>query len=375
MKALPKRYDALIIGGGLAGATAAFHLARSGLEVLVVESGTYPRHKLCGEFLSVEVHDLLAEMGLADRVLQQGARQIRRLRMTTTGTHVFEADLPGTGIGVSRYLLDPILLEAARLRGAEVRTGTEVRSVSGSLDRGFSAETTSGEFRARVVIGAFGRASKLSRQPGKARGGPSPWVAFKAHYSGPDLGDSIELHAFSGGYCGMSAVEGGRTNVCWIAHRRALQRGGGRPEGMISSVLAENRWLASRLESMAREHERFIAVSGLQFSFRDAFQDDVCLVGDAAGMIAPVCGDGMAMAIRSGSMAATHMSDLIRKRISPDGARRSYEYAWRRAFGVRMVLGRMLHSAYVRPRLGEFGVRLAAMIPPAGTVLIGATRG
>jgi len=375
MKHATRSYDVIVVGGGLAGASAAFHLARRGLTVLVLEAGRYPRQKLCGEFLSVEVQGLLEDMMLNARVKAAGAREIRHVRMTTPSGGVFEATLPGTALGISRLVLDPIMLEGAEQAGAEVEMSAEVGSVEGSLDSGFEVDTGIDTLRATVVIGAFGRLSRLGIRDDRASSSASPWVAFKAHHTGADIGDCIELHAFPGGYCGMSAVEQRRTNVCWITHRRVLRAGGGRPEDMLSTAFRANPELESRMKSLTLVQDRYVAVSGLRFTYRRAFWNDVCLVGDAAGMIAPLCGDGMAMAIRSGAMAARCMADFIRHVRSADQVRRDYERSWRNTFRLRMGIGRLLHQAYVRPSVGEYGVRLAARLPRIGGWLIRATRG
>jgi len=287
-------YDVLIIGGGLAGCSAAIQLAERGKRVLLLEKQRYPAHKLCGEFLSVEVLAMFERLGVREAVWQAGAQPIDHTVITTTDGAVFESMLPGTALGLSRYTLDRLLFERARAAGAEAHDGVSVQTIEGTLDEGFGVTTSEGRFEARMVLGAYGKRSTLDRKLDrpflKAR---SPFVAFKAHYAGVDLPGVIELHAFPGGYCGLSHVEQGQVNACWIAHGDALKAAGGTPEAMIDQSLGQNPALARRFEAMERVSDKFIAVSQITFVPKGAFAGDVCMIGDTAGMIAPMCGDGM----------------------------------------------------------------------------------
>ena len=146
-------YDALIIGGGLAGCSAAIQLARRGKRVLLLEKQRYPAHKLCGEFLSVEVLAMFERLGVREAVWQAGARPIDHTRITTTDGAVFESALPGTALGLSRYTLDRLLFEQARNAGAEAHDGMGVRAVEGTFEEGFAVTTTEGTFEVRLVLG------------------------------------------------------------------------------------------------------------------------------------------------------------------------------------------------------------------------------
>ncbi|MFQ5570903.1 MAG: NAD(P)/FAD-dependent oxidoreductase, partial [Rhodothermales bacterium] len=349
-------YDALIIGGGLAGCSAAIQLAERGLDVLLLEKRQYPAHKLCGEFLSVEVLSMFERLGVGEAVLQAGARPIDQVRVTTRDGAIFESVLPGTALGLSRYALDRLLFERARAAGADVHDGIAVRSVEGSLDRGFVVKAAHASLEARVVLGAYGKRSLLDRKLGRSfLRTRSPFVAFKAHYVGVDLPRTIELHAFPGGYCGLSHVEEGRVNVCWIARDHTLKQANGDPETMIEQSLKQNPALAERFETMERVSERFLAVSQVAFGMKGAFADDVCMIGDTAGMIAPMCGDGMAMALRSAELAVPLVAEFLGGALEASDFRECYERAWRREFGLRLRLGRWMHHGYIHPSAASLG--------------------
>ncbi len=369
-------YDAVIIGGGLAGCAAATHLARRGLAVLLLEKQRYPVHKLCGEFLSVEVAASLERLGVLAAIQAAGAHPIDAVTVTTAGGAVFESALPGTALGLSRYRLDPLLFDHARRLGAEAHDGTAVRAVTGSLDDGFAVETAEETFAARVVLGAYGKRGLLDRKLDRPfLKKKEPYVAFKAHYEGVSIPGRIELHAFPGGYCGLSHVEDGRINACWIAHGRTLRAAGGDADVMIAQSLTQNAALARRFAAMRRTTDGFLALSQISFDLKGRFDGDLCMIGDTAGMIAPMCGDGMAMALRSAEMAAPLAAAFCAGHLAPEAFRHDYTAAWNREFRLRLRLGRWMHAGYVRPAVAHAGVRAVGAVPPLGRWLIRATRG
>jgi len=371
-----KTFDVVIIGGGIAGNVAAVHLARAGWNVMLIEKKSYPFHRLCGEFLSPEMQRGLADVGACEAILAVGASSIRRVRLTEAGGAVFESDLPGTALGVSRFRLDPILADRARAAGAAVRCGVTAREVHGDLAAGFDVMTSDGPIRARCVVGAWGKRSSMDRKLGRSfflkR---SPFVAFKAHYEGGSLPGVIELHAFDGGYCGLSEVEGDRINVCWIARSEALKSAGGNQDAMVENTFRQNPRLADRMAGMRRVPVTECAVSQVSFSVRTPIEKDVCMIGDTAGTIAPLCGDGMAMAVHSAELASEHICAFLAGSEVPETFRRRYDQAWRRLFSRRISLGRNLHRGFVHPLGAATGLRILSRAPGLGRWVIRNTRG
>ncbi|MEX0747110.1 MAG: FAD-dependent monooxygenase [Rhodothermales bacterium] len=369
------KYDAIIVGGGPAGSSAAIHLSSLGLRVLLLEKDAMPRDKLCGEFLSTEVNALCRRLGVLDRMLGAGANPIHVVRTFAQDGASFEAKLSGIAYGLSRRTFDELLFRRAGECGAEIREREAVRRIEGNLQDGFEVETERQSFYGRVVIAAYGRRStldrKLSRGFMKER---SHFVAFKAHFVGGTAGSAIELHAFPGGYCGLLTEETGETNICWMAYSDALRRAGGTPEGMASSALRANRTLAGRLDRLERVQD-YLAVGELVFRSKGHFASDVCMIGDAAGMIAPLCGDGMAMALTTGEI----VSPLIHDFLSGDSTAREFKqrYAdhWNRQFRRRMVLGRHIQTALLSRRVSGFGIRACAAVPALAEAVVRATRG
>jgi flavin-dependent dehydrogenase len=371
-------YDAIVIGGGLAGCSVAHQLARRNHTVLLVEESTYPRHKLCGEFLSPEAQTSLRGLGVLDAVQTAGAAPINRARLTGPRGASADHALPGTALGLSRYHLDELLYRQACAAGVEGRTGTRATAVHGSLDRGFSVEAGGETLEARLVIGAYGRRGVLDRtldRPFLRQ--PSPYVAFKAHYTGPPnaLPSGIEVHAAPGGYCGVGPVENDHANVCWIGRTDALKEAGGTPPAMLEKMLRRNPALDERMQGLSRVSERFEAVSQVPLMPKTRFANDVCMVGDAAGMIAPLCGDGMAMALDAADLLTPLADDWLAERRSTTAFRTAYGRQWQRQFGRRLRIGRWVHAAAFRPTLTTTLLRTCAALPPLARWLIRATRG
>lgn len=368
-------YDAIAIGAGLSGCSAAIQLAKLGYRVLLLEQSHYPMHKLCGEFLSVEVTEAFANLGILEQVHKIGAQQIHRAYLTTSGGASFRSKLPSTALGLSRYQLDLMLFQRAQAVNVTCIDNTKVTGVTGNLAEGFKVSTSKGEFSGRLVLGAFGKRSSLDRNLNRAfMQKRSPWIAYKGHFTGVDIADVIELHSFPNGYCGLSQIETGEINVCWIAHERVMKEPT-HADLDIPESLAKNPVLADRFHNMKRVSTSLQGLSQISFALKGNFYNDICMIGDTAGMITPLCGDGMAMALRSAEIAVPLVSQFLEHQINAIAFKQQYAIAWRKEFQTRLQLGRMMHNCFVQPPLANIGVSLCQMAPALGNWIIGATRG
>lgn len=371
-----ERYDVIIVGAGLAGCSAAIQLGTKGHKVLLLEQKTYPVHKLCGEFLSVEVQGYLRELGVLDAVRAKGAHPITKTRITAQDGAVFESDLPGEALGISRYTLDLLLVEAAQEANVDVKLGTRVRAILHPSANVHTVITSEGSFYGAYVLGAFGKRSVLDRTLKRDfLQMPTPYVAFKAHYDGIAVPQTIELHAFDGGYCGVSHVEDGVTNMCWIGHETNLHGAGGKPEGMIEAVLKQNPHLAERFEQGEQRFSAFKAISQITFVQKEVVVDDIWMLGDAVCMITPLCGDGMAMALRSAELAVPLVEQAIGGAMTREVAAEAYRKTWSREFKKRLQLGRYMHRIYEKTGWADRGIRLLNRVPAIGRWIIAHTRG
>lgn len=385
-------FDAAVIGGGPAGCSAAITLAGRGLRVVLVEAKTYPHDKLCGEFLSPECAGLLAALGADQAVEALDPAPITTACLTAPGGAAWETRLPGTAWGLTRRALDHALADQAVAEGAVLQTGTTVNGVRGSLETGFTLSTRhrngrAGELAARAVIGAHGKRAALDAALKRAfLRRPQPFVALKAHFRGPPLPGRIELHGFPGGYCGLSEFEPGPhggprpANVCLLAYAEAFRRGAGAATGP-ERVPAFLRWMRAhnpRLEAWLAQAEpvtgRWLSIAQVPFAGKQPVEAGVLMAGDAAGLITPLAGDGIAMALRGGLLAAEHLAPYLGGAVSAEAARRDYAAAWRRVFGPRLRLARALQFFMLRPAWLGWGLRLLKAMPALGHYVVAQTR-
>jgi menaquinone-9 beta-reductase len=372
-------FDVAVVGGGLAGCSAAIHLARQGLRVILLEVKRYPHHKVCGEFLSPECANLLDELGVmpALRALKPTALDTARIILAdgTTWTTRF----PSAGIGVSRYALDALLAEQSGACGVEVRDSTAVTGINGDLAEGFRLQTRSeaGEasVRAKVVIGAHGKRSSIDRALNRRfLRTAQPFVGLKNHFCGPPVQGRVDLFSFPGGYCGLSEVEGGVANVCLLARQDVFQKAGGDIPRFIGWMRAQNPLLGEWLSQAAPLYERWLSIAQVPFLAKLPVENDVLMAGDSAGLIAPLAGDGMSMALGGGKLAAQYAGQFLTGMLSVEDVRRGYARDWRREYGGRLALGRTLQAVMLRPRLLKLGVGMMQVVPALGDYFVTHTR-
>jgi flavin-dependent dehydrogenase len=373
------RADTAIIGAGPAGCSAAIFLARQGFRVALVEAEGIGREKLCGEFLSPECRGLLTQLGLEDRIRSLQPADIHTARLTAPGGATCEIPLPETGWGLSRSALDAILWQGATSAGAHGLQRTQVRNVVGDLRKGFVLDTTSGTVSARTVIAAHGRRATLDRVLDRAfMRRRQPFVAIKAHFAGPELHRRVELHFFPGGYCGLAEIEGGRVNLCMLVREplfRSLARSRREPvEAFVNWMRGQNSEVREWLDRARRVDSCWLSVAQIPFAAKRAVEREILMAGDSAGLIVPLAGDGIAMALQSGVMAARQCASFLRGERSPLEMTQGYGDEWERAFGERVRLGRVLHSLVLQPWLVGPAVRALDRAPLLAKYLVRHTR-
>lgn len=397
--------DVLIAGGGPAGSVAAATLARRGLHVLVLDRDTFPRDKLCGEFLSGECLLRLEELGALASILALEPPRISCARFTAPSGAALRLPLPTGGIGISRQALDAILVATAREHGAEVAERTVVRSVDEECQlesrgragaviaradhRGVPGVKTV-TYEARAGIIACGRGSTIaSRVEDESRKRSAPrarYIGFKRHHvpaSGDaratpaDLSGCVEVHTFRGGYCGVAEIEGGRVNACFLAKERWIRDEGIRTwDEIVRAAASSSRPLAHRFETLDALDEPTLTTAGVSLRPRPRSQGSWVLIGDAAGMVAPFAGDGQAMAIESGVLAGTLIATLLRSE-APVEARalaRLWDREWKRAFCRPLLIGRLVQRILLRPEALRAGLAAASFFPPVARAIARSTR-
>ncbi len=350
--------DVIIVGGGLAGLVSAIHLSKQGIEVLVIEKNSYPKQKVCGEYISNEVLPYLQSLGVDP--IKLGAKKINRFMLSTPKNNVIETKLPLGGFGISRFTLDFTLAKKAKDNGVTIiqDTVTDIKF----LDDEFRVVTkNSGSYRAKITIGAHGKRSvvdvALNRNFIKNK---SPFLAVKLHLKGNFPDDLVALHNFKGGYCGLSKVENNHINACYIADFKSFQKFKN-IQDFQKEVLYKNSFLKTIFENSEPVFSKSLTISQLSFSSKEPVEQHILMCGDSAGMIHPLSGNGMSMAIRSAQMVSqliiSYFTGTIKSRMILE---KMYEQAWNKEFQKRLKTGHIIASLFKMNHFSElmlFGLK------------------
>ncbi|MEZ5654904.1 MAG: FAD-dependent monooxygenase [Sphingobium sp.] len=293
--------DVLILGGGLAGSASAYLLAKAGKGVRLIERENGAHHKVCGEFLSIEAHRHLVDLGVD--VGRMGAAPIDLIQIAS-GRHIAEAQLPFAAFGFSRYQLDEALIERASDAGAVIERGVKIQSVESDHVR-----TSSGERVGNNLLLATGKHGVRRLTPACSKD-DNPYVGFKMHYrltrpARSRIDRAIRLILFDGGYAGLQPIEDGLANLCLVIRRDKLVNVGGN-WASVHSMLASLDHCRDMLTDAEPMFTKPVTIANLAYGRtpdRHA-PDPIFRLGDQAGMTASLTGDGMAVALRSAFIAA-----------------------------------------------------------------------
>jgi len=330
-------YDLIVLGGGPAGCAAAITSARLGAKVLLLERGHFPRHKVCGEFVSAESLNLLEKL-LGPRYpnLLARAPQIGCARIFLDDTHV-QAEISPPGAGITRFDLDQALWESCEENGVELRDDSAASRVVRSPE-GFQVTAERNLFESRALANASGRWSFLTSSENRARAANERWIGLKAHFREPSPSPSVDLYFFEGGYCGVQPVTPANG------------------EGVINACAMTRSHVATGLEPVLRLHPELrsrsaswepmmdhISTSPLVFHDPEPVRDGIIQVGDAATFVDPFVGDGISLAIRSGVLAGDCLGQMFRGRCSREQAIEAYSREYKRSLS-----GVFRASSYLR---------------------------
>jgi menaquinone-9 beta-reductase len=314
-------YDLIVIGGGPAGCAAAITAARARRRVLLLERGRYPRQKVCGEFVSAESLGLLRSL-FADSAeslnLLERAPRIDGGRLFVDST-VLQAPVHPAAASISRYVLDENLWHAALQTGVDARQQQTVVALSGTGP--FVVGTSAESFESRSVINATGRWSNL-RSPDPANGHRAKWIGLKAHFAEPSPPLSVDLYFFPGGYCGVQPVDhSSEINACAMVRSDVATS--------LPEVFERHPALRNRADKW-RQMTDVVSTSPLVFKTPDPTPHNVLMAGDAAGFVDPFVGDGISLALRSGTLAAQSLASFWEGNVALPDAAISYSTSYTR---------------------------------------------
>jgi menaquinone-9 beta-reductase len=323
-----------IIGGGLAGLSLGIALRREGVPVALHEAGGYPRHRVCGEFITGLDDVTIGRLGLAP--VFDGALRHDEVAWSIGSEPARLQRLPSPALGMSRHTLDARLAERFVAAGGELHTRSRVADVKDRPGRVFAT--------------------------GRRRAADARWIGLKIHVREVALTRDLEMHVGEECYVGLARVSEG-INVCGLFRRRALVGQGGAL--LINYVRAAGlESLADRLTAAAWDGESFCAIAALDFDREVAPTDRLCL-GDSSAMIAPFTGNGMAMAFQSAELALIPLLAYARGTSDWTDTSRAIHRALQEKFRIRLASATALHPFLLRPRRQRWFAALsrAGLIP------------
>lgn len=362
----------MVIGGGLAGLVSSILLNRAGNEVVVFEKKQYPFHRVCGEYISNETVPFLKREGLFPTELQPS--DIRRFCLTSVNGKAANMKLDLGGFGISRYALDQFLYQKGLQEGVTFYLDTEVESVAFEGDQ-FELHTLNNTFFAPIVIGGHGKRSRLDHHLHRSFiTQRSPYVGVKYHIRAEHPADLIALHNFKDGYCGMSHIEDGKINLCYLTHRNNLKVHKSIAE-MEKAVLFRNPFLKDVFQNAEFLFDKPEVINEISFETKQPVEQHVLMAGDAAGMITPLCGNGMAMAIHSAFLLSGWVDAFAKGKINRAEMEKRYEAEWKRHFATRLWAGRQIQRLFGSEGMSNLAVNLVNHVTPLANFLMRNTHG
>lgn len=346
--------DIIIIGGGLGGLIAAHLLAKNGREVLLIEKKSYPFHRVCGEYISNEVKDFLLRENLFPG--ESGPSNINKFQLTSIKGKTANMPLDLGGFGISRYALDYFLYQKAKATGVTFMLQTQVEEVKfDEKINTFMLQLNKGNsLSAKHVIGAFGKRSKVDKSMDRPfMHQRSPFIGVKYHVKTDFDSNTVALHNFEGGYCGINQVENGIFNLCYLGSKEQLRHYGSIPQ-MEKEVLHKNPHLRQIFQNSEFLFEKPEVINEINFSPKQPVENHILMVGDAAGLITPLCGNGMAIAIHTGKLAA----EAILQNQERGKIESQYRSQWNGIFKTRLWIGRKVQWLFGSKAVSDFSVGL-----------------
>jgi menaquinone-9 beta-reductase len=361
-------YDLIVIGGGPAGSSAAITAHKAGARVLLLEKSRFPRHKVCGEFVSGESLNVLSKL-LAPQWtgLLQEAIRLPKTRIFLDD-RILQTEITPSAASISRFDLDLALWESAQQAGVEVMEQAPVRNISDSTH--FHVKTASGDFESRAVIDASGRWSNLTAK--SAPFSKEKWLGIKGHFAEKSPSVTIDLYFFDGGYCGVSPVDlakkssGERINACTMVRADVATN--------LEQVFTLNQSLWERSRNWQPLIET-VSTSPLIFRDPSLLRGNILLAGDAATFVDPFVGDGISMALRSGKLAAESLQDFFQNKSTLEQVCEQYRLRYQNNLGrIYRASSKIRRMLKIPPRIRKPFVFLLEKSPAATRYLVQKTR-
>ena len=370
-------YDVAIIGGGLAGLSLAIQCASQNVSVVLFEKETYPYHKACGEYISLESKPFLESLGVP--FAQLNLPIIKQLKLSDASGRCYSFHLPLGGFGISRFCLDETLYNIALSKGATVFSETKVTDISFENDV-FNIASSAGNIQAKIAVAAYGKRSNLdikwnrpfARQKANKL---NNYVGIKYHIQHDHATDEIVLHNFVNGYCGMSKIEEDKSCLCYLTTAVNLKKCNNSIQQLEKDILFKNPQLKEIFSKATFLYKEPLAISQVSFSKKKQVENNVLMLGDSAGMITPLCGNGMSMALHSSKIAFEAIEHFLKGSISRSEMEQQYAVVWEKHFAKRLLIGRMVQRVFGGKFSTAVFLKTMSLFPALAKKIISATHG
>ncbi len=370
-------YDVAITGGGLAGLALSIQLKRMCYTVILFEKEQYPFHKVCGEYISLESWDFLNELGVDLDGIHVPI--INKLQLSAVNGKLLEQSLPLGGFGISRYKLDSTLVQIARAEGVVILENTKVSDIRFSGNE-FIIDTSRQQYRAKQAAGSYGKRSNIDIKWKRtfsfaAKNKLNNYIGVKYHIKTDFPSDTIALHNFKNGYCGMVKIEADTYNVCYLTTADNLKKSNGDIPEMERVILSQNPFLKKLFTDSTIIFPAPLTISQISFDKKSQVENHVLMIGDAAGMITPLCGNGMSMALHGSKIAAGLIHEFLQKIISREEMEKQYSGQWKKQFAHRLKMGRRIQRLFGSKWLTNLLLTLIKPFPKLINYLVKQTHG
>jgi flavin-dependent dehydrogenase len=341
-------YDIAIVGGGLAGLTFALQAKKAGYSVVLFEKESYPFHKVCGEYISMESWNFLTSIGVPLATFNLPI--INHLSITDVKGNSYQYHLPQGGFGVSRFFLDNYLYELCVEQNVTVHTNCKVEDVAFTNDV-FTVKTSTTIINSKIVVGSFGKKNNLDISWKRAFAISKPnklnnFIGIKYHALLDTPTNVIALHNFKDGYCGMSKIEENKVCICYITTANNLKLSNNSIDAMQQQILSMNPSLKLIFEKATFIYKKPLVISQISFQSKSQIHEHILLLGDACGLIAPLCGNGMSMAMHSSKIAFTQVDLFLQNKITRKSLETNYQTAWKKQFANRLFWGKLVQRFF-----------------------------
>jgi len=366
--------DVAIIGGGLAGLSLSIDLRKRGHDVVVIEKGSYPRQKVCGEYISMESHEYLHR--ICPSLLDYNLPPITNFKLSSTSRNEFQTKLDLGGFGISRFLLEELLYTEATKQGVVFMLKCKALDIGyDKIDDIYRIKTISGDVNAKLVCNSTGRKSNFETKERETNGSGTNYVGIKYHVKIDRDPRFVEIHNFPGGYCGISGIEENKTCICYIVNSKMLKNVENSIPNLEKKYLFQNANLKIIFNTAEFLFKDPVTISGINFKTKSPVSDNVFFLGDSAGMIAPVTGNGMSMALRSASVFASMADQYLSKSISKQELIANYAGFWNKEFSSLGNLSPHFQKLSEYPVLANMCIKLFKPFPSLAKGMITKTHG